>query len=55
MISSPHLLSDMSSGLSHLFITWQLSKLNQCSKSRKENWLVIITIIIIIIIIYSYS
>ncbi len=40
MISSPHPISDMSSGLSRSFITWQPHKLNICSMSRKENWLV---------------
>ncbi len=29
-----------SSGLSRSFITWQPCKLNQCSMSRKANWLV---------------
>ncbi len=40
MISSLHLLSDKSSGLSRSFITWQLHTRNLCSLSRKENWLV---------------
>ncbi len=40
MIRSPHLLSDMSSGLSRSFIMWQPHKLNLCSMSRKDNWLV---------------
>ncbi len=41
MISSPHLLSGMSSGFpSRSFITWQLHTLNLCSMRRKNYWLV---------------